>query len=429
MMQRTSFLISFIVGWIFFSNLPFLSAQTTRISAEIRPRMQFRNGYGTMRPAIDSLDNQVVLVSQRTRLFVDYSNTKIRTRMTLQDVRTWGDTKQQIISDDNFSFLEAWGEWLISPEWSLKLGRQELVYDAQRIFGKANWTQQGRSHDLALLKYENEQKWHVHFGYAVHQDKPQLHSSLYTTNNYKNLQFLWLHTTQKKFSGSILALNQGFENIKSTNHYQTIYNQTIGGILKYLGRNWTLTTEYYSQLGRDMENKSLHAFNFRADVRWKIRPKFKLRLGIEQLSGTSQNQSSENHSFTPWFGANHRHNGWMDYFYGGRRHLNSVGLQDVYWSGTYESKKWNLVLFTHIFNSMANVISPLSLEKQANYLGTELDVRLRSKMTSELQLEAGYSQFFTSKTLEILQNGDAQKCHNWLYIAIIFKPEFFYHKK
>ena len=39
--------------------------------------------------------------------------------------------------------------------------------------------------------------------------------------------------------------------------------------------------------------------------------------------------ASENKAFTPFYGTNHKFNGFMDYFHVGN-HANSVGLIDIY---------------------------------------------------------------------------------------------------
>ena len=69
------------------------------------------------------------------------------------NVRTWRNQPQQIANQDfATSVHQAWAEMNFSPEISLKVGRQELAYDDQRIFGNAGWAQQARSHDVALYK-------------------------------------------------------------------------------------------------------------------------------------------------------------------------------------------------------------------------------------------------------------------------------------
>lgn len=48
--------------------------------------------------------------------------------------------------------------------YALKMGRQELIYDDQRLLGNLDWGNLTISHDALLLKYENKDKhfqWHI----------------------------------------------------------------------------------------------------------------------------------------------------------------------------------------------------------------------------------------------------------------------------
>ena len=48
--------------------------------------------------------------------------------------------------------FEAWAEVGFTDKLSLTVGRQALAYDYNRIFATSNWTVDGQSHDLALLR-------------------------------------------------------------------------------------------------------------------------------------------------------------------------------------------------------------------------------------------------------------------------------------
>jgi len=62
-------------------------------------------------------------------------------------VGVWGETGTLSKSDINGTAIhEAWGEILFSEKFSIKAGRQEIIYDDHRMFGSVDWAQQGRSH-------------------------------------------------------------------------------------------------------------------------------------------------------------------------------------------------------------------------------------------------------------------------------------------
>ncbi|MDV7396925.1 hypothetical protein RZS08_36340, partial [Arthrospira platensis SPKY1] len=117
-----------------------------------------------------------------------------------------------------------------ATNWSVKLGRQELVYDDARIFGNVDWAQQARTHDVALFRYEGSFKLHAGFAYNQQNDL------LFTTNydlagNYKSMQFLWFNKKWNQLNVSALFLNNGLERKYSDANidvYETMFSQTGG---------------------------------------------------------------------------------------------------------------------------------------------------------------------------------------------------------
>ena len=155
------------------------------IDAEYRPRFEYRNGY---RRLPDKNTSYAMLVSQRTRLSVNYTWKILKMRVTAQDVRLWGEEK---LKTDNpaFGVYEAWAEIRVVDSLNVRIGRQELVYDNQRLFSNNNWNQNGQVHDLILFKYSRS-GWKADLGGAFNQNKDTLWGTYYgggaIKGNYKN---------------------------------------------------------------------------------------------------------------------------------------------------------------------------------------------------------------------------------------------------
>ena len=116
-----------------------LIAQQFKISGELRPRFESRHGYKTLASPNQDAAN---FVSQRTRINLDYTAEKYSVYFSLQNVRVWGDISTLSKNDKyGIAFHEAWGEYHFNPKFSIKLGRQEIVYDDQRMFGSVGWAQ------------------------------------------------------------------------------------------------------------------------------------------------------------------------------------------------------------------------------------------------------------------------------------------------
>ena len=403
------------------------------LTGQYIPRPELRHGYKSL---ASSSQDPAFFVSQRTRLVFTYATSKYKFGVSAQDIRTWGSQSQLNKSDNLLSMHEAWGQVFFKNNLSLKIGRQELVYDDHRIFGNVDWTMQGRSHDLVLFKYAGK-KLQLDVGAAYNQDKEQLDNNIYTVaNNYKTLQFLWIH---KKFSEnlnlSLLFLNNGVQTSSSgpggVTEYQTSFSQTSGARLIYGKGRWNFNSSFYFQTGEDGTGKNLSATNFAANLAYNGIKKLTFIGGVELLSGTSQTDPSEdkNRSFNPLYGTNHKFNGFMDYFYVGN-HLNTVGLQDISFRTLYKSGKHRMGAQLHFFSSAANIIdsteyqSSGSIVAKDNYLGTEIDLNYVYVASKQIQLIFGYSQMFGTSSMVEIKGGDKDASSYWSYIMLKLTPVF-----
>ena len=125
--MRTSS-IKFLIGLfclLFISNI---AAQTLEVDADLRARFEYRHGFNNLFP--DNAD-PAAFVNQRTRLNIGYKAEKLQLFIAIQDVSTWGDTRQilPIDGNDSFSLFQAWTQLQINENWSTKLGRQVISYD------------------------------------------------------------------------------------------------------------------------------------------------------------------------------------------------------------------------------------------------------------------------------------------------------------
>ncbi|MBQ0768024.1 MAG: alginate export family protein [Bizionia sp.] len=400
-------------------------AQDFEVSAELRPRFEYRNGYKTL--PVDSLD-AAAFVSQRTRLNFDYKHTYFDAYLSIQDVRVWGDVPTLNAADNNgLSVHEAWARLKLASEFSLKLGRQEIVYDNQRVFGSVGWAQQARSHDALLAIYKPNANQHFELGLALNATSESLSKIDYTLNNYKALQYLWYHTDIKNIGLSFLVLNTGFTYYEAPQdekqEEKVDYNQTLGAHVTFLGNKVSAEASVYVQTGK-IANRNLSAFNAAGQLNYSLTQNFTTGFGAEYLSGTDMNTSSSDiKSFTPWFGTNHKFNGAMDYFYVGS-HANSVGLIDAFINLKYQKNKLKLNVTPHMFWSAANVVNNTN-ETMDDYLGTEIDIKLTYNWQKEISFQVGYSHLFGTETLEVLKGGNHNATTHWGWAMVTIKPSLF----
>jgi len=454
------------------------------LDAEIRPRFEYRHGYKSV---ADSSQDNAAFIEQRTRLNFGYKTEGYIFKATLQNIHVWG-SQPQLINTQNkqngdgsyLSIHEAWGQALISDNFSLKFGRQEIALDDHRIFGSVEWAQQARSHDAAILKFKKK-KLIADFGVAYNQDKANLIGTNAALGSYKAFQYLWLHNDfGGNFGASVLFLNNGKEQLDIDSnsflsggtpaeyeYFKDNYSQTIGTKLIYKKNKLKVGTAFYAQMGLAGDRESAHndfngdfdkevsAMNYGIDVSYQISKKFNVGLGYEYMSGNSQTDTSAsynrtNHAFTPFYGTNHKFNGYMDYFYVGN-HNESVGLQDISLKLKYKAEKCWIGADVHTFSAANDVLdgfkiqedidaattagTPLAdvdqLQAMSAGLGTEIDLTFGFNLSKGVVFKAGYSMMLATETLASLKGvtdyqgqGYTNATSNWGWAMIIIKPNF-----
>ncbi|MDQ3108613.1 MAG: alginate export family protein [Bacteroidota bacterium] len=403
------------------------------IGGELLQRGEFRSGYGKL---ISRGSDPAAFVGQRFRLQANYKLDKVTLFASVQDVRTWGSTSQLNSSDGFLSLHEGWGEIHFDSCWSAKIGRQELNYDNLRFLGSSDWNLQGRSHDFALVKYEKN-KLKIHFGAGYNQNAEALSGNIFSiTSQYKTAQMLRCEDKFGKLEMGIIFWNNGKQfTVLDTANVITDkgirYSQTIGvSTLKYQLTNTTFSAFYYHQVGKDVNNKNMNAYDagfqvsqlFNANEEKKNQ--VRITLGGEMISGTkSNNTGNNNNSFSALYGTNHMHNGYMDMFYVAGRNENSTGLNDIFLLAKYElTSSLFISVNGHYFTTNADYF--IGAEKQKSQLGTEADATIGFVLNKSVSFQAGYSQMFAQKTLEKIQAiSNPQNIQNWAYLMIIIRPD------
>lgn len=395
-------------------------AQQLDISAELRPRYENKHGFKTL---LETDANGSNFISQRTRLNFDFKQDNLIFKLAMQNVRVWGDVST-LASDDNATALhEAWGEALFGNGISLKLGRQEIAYDDQRIFGSVGWAQQARSHDALLFKYVPNANNRLDIGLALNYDSQSNIDNLYSNAaGYKTFQYAWYHGNFSNLGLSVLLLNTGIEYLDSSTEQTVDYMQTLGSRLTYKFDKFNIDGAAYLQTGKSLDN-NVTASYFTGNLAYKASNYISLGIGYEYLSGKDQDDvTSDIASFMPLFGTNHKFNGLMDYFYVGN-HVGSVGLNDISFTLSYKKDKFSAKLVPHIFSSAADIFDGST--KMDNNLGTEIDFTFGYKLSKDIMLNGGYSKMYATDSMEILKGGDKDENNSWAWLMVTFKPKLF----
>jgi len=432
------------------------------VSGQLRTRSELRNGQGT--PQVQDTV-PAFFTSQRTRLNFGYAAHRFKIYASVQDVRVWGQDASSInrvTSDayDGFMLHEAWGEislidtGKVIKNLTLKIGRQELVYDDVRFLGNLDWLQQARRHDAALIKFEHK-GWTAHVGAAYNQNAERKSNTIYngtptgypsSTNGmgamYKSMQFLYVAKKLHFGNASFLAFKDDFSKFhyaetdieKKTPIYEqgTWHRYTVAGNLfgtLYRKLAIALTASY--QGGKYREGTELSEYLVSASAMYAVGRKLTIGPGVDLTSGNNGTDPTEKFQrFDPLYGTPHKFWGFMDYFYVADG-FGSNGLNDFYLRSKYKAKdNLTLTLDAHQFVLPTAVTDNDGKELTKN-LGTEFDFVLNWGITKAITIEGGYSAMLSTETMaspKVKNVKNAADYSDWAYVMISIKPAEFVFK-
>jgi Alginate export len=429
-------------------------------TGQLRTRTEMRQGQGTL---TQEGDVPVLFTSQRTRLNVGFNGYRFKFFTALQDVRVWGQdgsTINRTTNDANDGFLihEAWAEVILNDtittiqNFSLKVGRQQISYDDQRLLGGLDWLQQGRRHDAAVLKFSNK-GWMADLGVAYNQNKEannyNLNTNLYNgtptgytagTNGigtlYKSFQYLYLGRKFAFGDASLLYFGDNFNQYTVTgtgatavkNYERGVWTRnTIGAYCSTnITRKLNLTGSLYHQGGHDKDGRSINANAASLAGTYQIGRKLFVGPGVDYLSGDDGidvfTPTSDTKRFDPLYGTPHKFWGYMDYFYVASP-FGRNGLLNYFFKAKYNAKdNLTFTLDIHGFKSAGKLKGDLN-----PYLGTEADLTVKYSLTKIVGLELGYSFMKGTATLASAQvknvTNPVRDAH-WAYLMLNITPNF-----
>ncbi len=414
---------------IFLCQLTNAQIDSLKMNFDLRTRGEIDNGARTLIP---EGKNAETTVFSRARLGIDYYYKNLQIYISAQDVRTWGETATNAGKNQNFTLNEAWAKYQFSEKFGLKLGRQIIAYDNDRLLGTLDWMMQGRSHDALKGIYAFNPNSRIEATVTYNNDdndandtpEKEIYSITESGEITKSLQIVHYQFTGKnRFQFSAIALNNVLQNPSGT-HYNML---TVGiNAKKYLNTVGFFGSAYY-QTGKNTNAQSKSAYEFSANADFLFNSKFNVVLGTEWLSGRSYDTpATKNKSFSPLYGTNHLYNGYMDYFYFGTSHFNTFGLNDYYLKSTYKFNP-NSVLQAniHTFTSNGKMGYDHLGNTLSSYLGTELDLVMTQKIGKVITANLGHSFMFAGNSMEFIKNVPQPKnLQTWTWIAFKIAPNF-----
>lgn len=406
---------------------PVLSKSLT-ITAEIRNRTEFRHGYKNFYPVNDDT-TAAFFNTQRTRLNFTYSQEKFDLYASLQDVRVWGQMDPRQGQNAPLYLFEIYAEPHFNDKWSVRIGRQRLLYDNERLFSENDWRNTSNSHDAAKLIFNDNKNFKTDFTAAYNQSAENILNSDYKPVGFQNYKVLLVHYLNVKmkhdFTLTTMNVADGYQS--SRNYKTTNMRFTSGGRIEYSGKKLYGTISAYYQYGKDSSSKNLSAWYAQPEVRLTSKS-FTIRLGAEIMSGTDAANTNTDNSFVPLYGTAHTFNGNLDLLSAFPKDVGNAGLINPYLFFEWAKDKWTVKMQNHLFYSLKFYVhsaTGLSLKK---YLGFENDYRIYFKANNFTTMEFGGGWALAENSFIEIKNPKTTKPENYsstpyfAYFSIKFNP-------
>ena len=404
------------------------------ISAQIRPRFEYRNG--AYLPLQDG-DAPAILVNNRTRLNFEYNNAdRLKVYVSLQNVNIWGQAPQIQATDKTggMSVFEAYAAFPLAEQVNIKLGRQVIALDDDRIFGSLDWHPAGRSHDAVNINWAPNEDFTLRGFIAYNQSAASpLNVNFPKGQNftpgvgqdYQHLEALHAHySINPSQQISFLFANLGYKvNAAKANNMQTLGAH-------YTGKSDALSygASVYLQTGKNAAGASKNAYMLALNAGYRFSPVFALTAGLDHLSGKATDDgSAEDNAFNPFSGTNHKFYGFMDYYFVGAPDSKAApaqGLLNPYLTANIRTgEKSNLSATYHFFAPAAKY--QIGNKKHSSY-GSEIDLVYSLKVQSFVGLQIGYSNYLANEGTKALKGTANQRTNqDWLWCSLNINPKLF----
>ncbi len=445
-MKAKLLIILFSLGILTSANAQF------QIDAQFRTRAQLLHGY---KKPVSKNTEPAFHIGQRSRLNFRFNNSKIKTLLSIQDVRIWGSedivnpTGVQGKSFNSLDVYEAWVEFKTGKMSRLRLGRQEMKYDDQRHISWRNWWDRGQTYDAILYSYANKSTgWRVDLSASYNSKAENLTGNDYSdgTSYFGNVNPILTHNfvyLKKQFSPksyvSFTGIAAGYQKEGTPD---VVYMTMTEGV--HINYNMTkkatdglfVKANLFMQNGKNIQGKDISANMITALAGYRtMNKRLEISAGLERLSGNNAYNSdpdyiNTDHTYNLLYGARHPYyEGYMDWFVIPKTYFNA-GIRTISLNLMYKLDKQNIVKFA--FNNVANanniqkvVSGNLVKVDTGNTLSNFIDLTYIKVFDKTIKLHTGFSYALPSDDFNTLKGITDPGKNYFFYTMLTVTPKFF----
>lgn len=401
------------------------------LSAQLLARGEWRaGGMPINEEEPQNVEQHATFIMERMRVTAEYKRQALEMKVTAQHSGVWGQSGK-----GTFNIYEAWAKLQSRQGLFAQVGRQELVYDDERIIGNNDWSMAAASHDVLRLGYDGEQH-RAHLILAYNQNAENTYGGSRYVNGaepYKTMATLWYHYQPKRvpLQVSLMAMDVGTQSMIDEEN-KTEHQQLVGTYVKATPGRFTFEGSFYYQLGHNEYALPIHAWmtavraDYHFDKGWNIYGGYDYLSGdpnyyVPPAGGLGLQRLTKIRGFNLLFGSHHQFYGAMDFFYmttyyGGL----TPGLQNLYFGAKWKPNTKLSMETAYHFMAVAT-----NLHDASRSLGHEVEFTTSYQLLRDVKLALSYSFMVGTPTMEKLKRIDSDRKLHWGWLSVNFTPQFF----
>lgn len=392
------------------------------VGGDNRFRYEFVSDYGLNHAADDSKS----VIFNRLRIDMTASYAKVLDIFVEGlDAREWVYKTVKAGQADEFDLHQAYVDFknILDSGVGVKAGRQKLSFGKNRVLGAPSWSNKINSFDALLLSWKNDKNRTSLFAanrvlYDQHNfNDGQGHEVLGGFYNTCNINKDSLIDTY-----FISQVDKDTSVKGEDNRYGHLERYTAGGRLNIKDlQGLEFDFEPVYQFGKNGTSAiSAYAFAFYVQKQFKVKYNPKLRLEFNLASGDNDLKDGDYHTFIPVYQSTHEPYGIIDFFRW--QNLREIAI----FSSLEINKKFTLGPEFHAYwldqdadawyKSDGTKLWSNTTGNTGSFVGTELSLVGKYKISSNVGIEAGYSRFLSGTVAA--KSGDEDGV-NFVYLQTV----------
>jgi hypothetical protein len=396
------------------------------IGGQVRVRAEYRDPLAYNNPAAtakNEMEEDQDLLLERVRLNLRFSLAdQIEVFFQPQDQRTFGDEASVLSDEANLDVHQGWVEMrdLMTPGFSIRIGRQELSYGDQRLVSPLDWSNIARAWDGLKLRYAGDGWWAEGF-YTVIKEVLGAEDDQDFYGLYASYTGVAAHEFDLYVFGRQLDDNlQPSETVVAAVNDRSDW--TAGLRLKGKAAGFDYSAEAMLQRG-EVGDDDVESSAWALTLGYTVDHEWKPRIGIEATvaSGDDDPTDGEIGTFDPLFPFGHFYQGFADVF------AFRNGRDLVLHLQASPAPSFSLHLDVHSFrlveeedawyNFAGAAIRRDATGNAGDEVGEEIDLHARLAVGKHLKFWGGWSHFLPGSFVE--DTPGTERSMDWFFLQAV----------